>query len=155
MLEEIGDIWDYYNAGCWIVITTNGNVRSDGEAVMGRGIAFQAKQHLPELPKMLAANTRALGASTFSFSQYHLFTLATKYNWWEKSNIELIRNNVCVLRTLAIWYTKSGCSELSNVFPVYLPRLGCSNGGLHWESDVRPFLSKYLDDRFIVINRSA
>ena len=32
---------------------------------------------------------------------------------------------------------------------IYLPKVGCGNGGLKWE-DVKPHL-KFLDDRFIVI----
>lgn len=31
------NIWDFYNKGFWIAITTNGTVKKNGEAVMGRG----------------------------------------------------------------------------------------------------------------------
>jgi len=43
MKEVIGNIWNYYNKGNWIVITTNGTIKKNGEAVMGRGVALEAK----------------------------------------------------------------------------------------------------------------
>lgn len=42
MIEKPGNIWDYYNKDCFvIVITTNGYVKNSGEAVMGRGQLFK------------------------------------------------------------------------------------------------------------------
>jgi len=32
-----------------------------------------------------------------------------------------------------------------------LPRPGCSNGGLDWETEVKPVISKILSDRVWVI----
>ena len=40
MKEVKGDIWNFYNKGYWIVIPTNGTVKRNGEAVMGRGVAL-------------------------------------------------------------------------------------------------------------------
>ena len=63
MKEITGDIWDYHKQGHWIVITTNGTVKSNGEAVMGRGIALQARakfiQH-PDLREKLLSTGDAI-----------------------------------------------------------------------------------------------
>ena len=54
MKEVKGDIW---KSDCDIIaITTNGVVKKNGELVMGRGIASQAKQRYPDIPKILGAN---------------------------------------------------------------------------------------------------
>lgn len=50
MKEVTGNIWDYHEKGYWIVITTNGTVKANGEAVMGRGVALQAKRKYQGLP---------------------------------------------------------------------------------------------------------
>jgi hypothetical protein len=34
---------------------------------------------------------------------------------------------------------------------VYIPRVGCGNGRLNWDT-VRPLLSIYLNDKFIVVD---
>ena len=39
---EKDDIWEWYKKGYNIVVPTNGSLRSDGKATMGRGIALQA-----------------------------------------------------------------------------------------------------------------
>lgn len=51
MKEVYGDIWEYHKQGYWIVITTNGFVKKNGCAVMGRGVAKQAVTKYPSLPK--------------------------------------------------------------------------------------------------------
>ncbi len=153
MKEITGNIWNFHGKGNWIVITTNGNVKTNGEAVMGKGIALQAKQRYPELPTELGLLLREESPFwVFPFSKYKLFTFPTKHNWWEKSDVELIRQSVVRLEALSSFFSISPYTELNDVFPLYLVRLGCSNGQLDWE-DVKPVLEKYLDDRFIVVER--
>ena len=48
-----GNIFDF--KGDAICITTNGIVKSNGDAVMGAGIALQAAQIYPQLPKKLGS----------------------------------------------------------------------------------------------------
>jgi hypothetical protein len=49
--EIVGNIWDYYDKGHWIVITTNGIVNKNGEAIMGRGVALEAAKKFKDLPR--------------------------------------------------------------------------------------------------------
>lgn len=62
MREEPGDIWDHR---C-IAITTNGDTNRLGQAVMGRGVALQAKT--PDTPGSLTiwAITYAVNKETTS-----------------------------------------------------------------------------------------
>jgi len=147
MKEIIGDIWDYHEKGHWIVITTNGNVKTNGEAVMGKGIALQAKQRYPELPRELGEQIRESGNCLHCDSKRGLLLFPTKHDWWEKSDLKLIETSTMELVDLF--------DNLISDYPtpIYLVRPGCSNGQLDWK-DVKPLLETYLDDRFVVVERS-
>lgn len=61
MLEKVGDMWRVgaeYEAVC---ITTNGFVKKNGEAVMGRGCAAEAAEFWPGLPSLLGLDIRVNG----------------------------------------------------------------------------------------------
>jgi len=145
--EITGDIWDYHKKGHWIVITTNGNVKTNGEAVMGKGIALQAKQRYPDLPLMLGKQIQQVGNVLHHWGQEGLLFLPTKHNWWEKSDLELIEMGIQQLKDFFDKIIKDYPT------PIYLVRPGCSSGGLDWK-DVKPILEKYLDNRFVVVERS-
>ena len=145
MKELTGDIWDYYDKGNWVVITTNGFVKKNGEAVMGRGVAQQAKQRYPDLPKRLGDCLRALGNHVTLQPSCGLLTFPVKHNWWEKADLELIEQSCKELRDMA--------SVLKPL--IYLVRPGCSNGKRDWLTEVKPILEKYLDDRFVVVEKEG
>lgn len=150
MKEETGSIWDYHKQGHWIIITTNGNVKTNGEAVMGKGIALQAKQRFPDLPKRLGKFLSEFNNTVHSFGiDYRIISFPTKHNWQEKSDIKLIEESCQRLKAL-FDYTELGYF----VKEIYMPRPGCANGQLSW-GDVKPVLEKYLDDRFIVVERGT
>jgi len=138
MIEITGNIWTFHRTG-WVAITTNGVVKPDGSAVMGRGVALQAAQRFPDLPYELGMRLRWYGNRVFAFPQYRLYTLPVKHNWWEKANLSLIIVS---------------CRRLAAVVPwqrdVFLVRPGCGAGGLAWEI-VRPAIADILDDRFVVV----
>jgi len=147
MKEITGNIWDFHEQGKWIVIPTNGSVNSGSEAIMGAGIALQAKQRYPMLPSALGQAIRAQGRSSLvHISSEGLILLPTKNDWWEDSSLELIEQGLKELIALL---------DLIREYPtpIYLSRLGCGNGNLKWE-DVKPLLEGYLDDRFVVIDRN-
>ena len=146
MVEVTGDIWDYYDDGFPIVITTNGNLDSKKNAVMGKGIALQAKKKFPKLPMILGNNIQYNGNRVFYFRDLNLFTFPTKHNWWEKSDIDLIVDSAL--------YLSNG--TFNNRIPVVcMVRPGCSNGQLQWDQ-VKPYLEKNLPNgftKFIIVNK--
>lgn len=146
MKEIKGNIWDYHKKGHWIVITTNGTVKANGEAVMGRGVAAQAKARFPKLPYILGDVIREVGNVLHHWGQEGLIFFPVKYNYWEKANISLIEQSVQQLKDFF------GNTVEDYPTPIYLVRPGCGNGQLDWK-DVKPILEKYLDDRFIVVER--
>jgi hypothetical protein len=144
MREETGDIWEAYNAGLWIVIPTNGFVKLDGNAVMGRGLAWQAKERFPCLQLDLGERLKEYGNHVFVFSRYRIITFPVKHKWMEDADLNLIQRSCMELRKLVEdGYIRS--------LPIYLPRVGCGNGKLDWK-DVKPILEATLDNRFIVIS---
>lgn len=68
MLEAYGNIWDLAPEYDTVVITTNGYVKKNGEAVLGRGIAKEAKEIFPDLPLKLGKRITEHGNLCFGFS---------------------------------------------------------------------------------------
>lgn len=140
MKEIAGNIWDFY-PGHAIVITTNGNVKKkNGECVMGRGCAKEAKDRFPWIAKELGFRIKRYGNHVHLLGQ-GIISFPTKHNWWEDSDISLIERST---QELVAIVNEIGWDS------VVLPRPGCSNGRLEWD-EVKPVLEKYLDDRFEII----
>jgi len=150
MREITGDIWDFHEQGFPIVITTNCNINSRHNAVMGKGIASEAKEHFPGLPKMLGEHIKCFYDAVKYFPEFNLFVLPTKYNWWEKSDLELIEQGVIQLRKIV--HYKQTVMPKVGFDKVYMVRPGCSNGHLKWE-DVKPILVNNLDVSFFVVEK--
>ncbi len=146
MREIVGDIWKFWERGHWIVVTTNGNRKSNGDAVMGKGIALEAARRCPKLPKLLGAEIKTFGGDqVFVFPDYRIVTFPTKKSWWSKSDLDLIENSAIHLASFLE-------DDMRVKAPVYLPHVGCQNGGLDWK-DVKLILERYLDDRFVAVER--
>ena len=141
MLEIPGNIWKMHAQGSWVVITTNSSVTQQGLAIMGKGVALQAKQKFPKLPMELGRQILLHGNLTYAFGKYQVITLPVKRAWHEPADPELIQSSCEALVTLA---TSLSLSE------VYLVRPGCGAGGLIW-ADVKPIIQPLLDDRFYVV----
>lgn len=142
MKEIRGNIWDYHYEGNWVVITTNGVVKANGEAVMGKGIALQAKLRYPELPYELGRAIKMYGNRVILLDGVtklrKMFSFPTKHHWRDKSDLGLIEESA---------------KQLAAIAPkekIYIVRPGCSNGQLDWK-DVKPILERYLDGRFVVV----
>ena len=141
MLEAKGNMWNA--EGDVYVITTNGFVKKNGEAVMGRGCAREAVNYWPKFPKWLGEMLYRHGNHVYAFAVEQGVTVLTfpvKHNWYEKADLELIEQSLKELvAEVNSWSYRS----------VIMPRPGCGNGQLDW-SIVKPLCEKYLDDRFII-----
>lgn len=159
MLEAYGNIWDIADEGGWdaVVVTTNGFVRRDGAAVMGRGIALEAAQKFPTLAHDLGDAIKASGNHVYPFfypdSTYNLFSFPVKPVWgpngepgWKaKAEIKIILRSVGELIVYANKY---------DWFDILMPRPGCGYGQLNWR-DVKPQIESLLDNRFTVVSWHA
>ena len=136
-----------------ICVTTNGIIKRNGHAVMGRGIALTANQRF-NLSLQLAGYLTKFGNRAFHMGvkkdaltgrQMRVITFPTKHDWKDKSDIELIKTSAHQVAAI--------CNKF-NIKTCYLTKPGCSNGGLNWERQVRPVLEEILDDRFIVVDEN-
>jgi len=92
--EEPGDLWDLHYQGHWIAITTNGIVKSDGRAVMGAGLAKQAADRFPDLPRVLGTHLRTCGNTPMAFPTMRIVTFPTKHHFRDASDIGLILDSL-------------------------------------------------------------
>lgn len=149
MLEQTGNLWDLAKLPDILVISTNGFVKKNGECVMGRGIAKEAKDKFPKIALDLGQRINMFGNSVFDlgcYGSYYIFSFPVKHNWWEKADIELIEMSAQQL----VSAIDSHGDDAENTVTVYLPRPGSGNGGLNWD-DVKKVISPILDDRFVAV----
>lgn len=148
-----------------LVVTTNGFTKVNGEAVMGRGIAKQIADLIPEIPKTLGKmlklygnNVVLLTTNPIPIVSFPVKPVAVKNNgtnvvshcktaigtwtagFLAKADIQIIEKSLIQL------------VELANSKPewkiILIPRVGCGAGELDYK-DIKPLMEKYLDDRFI------
>ena len=146
MRELKGNAWDVYLDYDVLCITTNGTIKTNGECVMGAGIAKTAKNKFPTLPTILGKFIKEYGNRCFKLSKVNdntwLVSFPVKHNWWEIADLELIEKSSLELVEMA---------DKFNWNKILLPRPGCGNGKLSW-NEVKPILSEILDDRFYIIS---
>ena len=131
-----------------IVITTNGIVKRNGEAVMGAGIALEMAKKYPLFPKVFGDKLKKDGnhVSMFFVPQVKgrkVITFPVKNHFKEKASLELIEQSCKEIVILADKF------ELTQIA---LPRPGCGVGGLKWK-DVEPILEKHFDQRFFIVDK--
>lgn len=153
VLMDGSDIYDLpQGPGEILCITTNGCIKKNGDAVMGAGIALTANQRFnlaPDLGKLLAQyknHVFDMGMRTDSQTgrQVHIVTLPTKNHWKEDSDIDLVEQSI---KELADLCNRRGYAKC------YMTAPGCALGHLDWETQVKPLVDKYLDDRFIIADK--
>lgn len=145
MKEVYGSIWIHYLVPShFVCITTNGTLKKNGDAVMGRGNAKQATILIPEIPKLLGAylkaNGNTAGALKVTPHDSTIIIFPVKHNWWEDADRKLI------LKSCA-WLVAEAELNPSNTY--HLPRPGCGDGHLQYERDVKRLLSDLPDNVWV------
>ncbi len=141
MLEECGDFWILpADLRC---ITTNGALRINGNAVMGKGVALEARKRYHEIEAILGTYIKKYGNHVF-YLGYNMISFPTKVHWKLNSDINLIKRSANELVVLL---------ENNPAKRVLLTRPGCGNGNLEW-SDVKVAIQDILsDNKFIIAHR--
>lgn len=140
MKEAKGNLWEY--PAQVRVITTNGSIKSNGEAVMGRGCAREAVRKYPSFPIFLGTELQKFGNVPLRFAwgtDPPVWTFPVKHKWWEVADLELIERSALHMQDFGTDFDS-----------IVMPRPGCGNGRLLWE-DVKKVIAPILDDRFTVI----
>jgi len=148
--QATGNLWTFpADARC---ITTNGATRQDGQAVMGRGVAAQAKERWPMLPAVLGVHLRQHGNHVQLLmspetiqppfdDMAHILAFPVKHHWRQPADLDLIKRSCGELMELA---------DRIGLRSIALPRPGCGNGRLDW-AEVGPAIAPLLDDRVTIV----
>ena len=134
-----GNIFD---SDCQTLVNT---VNRNG--VMGKGLALRFKQRYPEMfdEYKLACKRKQIyiGGDLWLWDYIDMYRpkkilcFATKEDWWNPSKLVWIERG---LKTFVENY------KYWNITSIAWPKLGCTNGKLDWENEVKPLMVKYLDN---------
>lgn len=127
-----------------IVITTNGDRRTNGHGIMGKGIAQAARDRYPELNlERRLGETLARNGNVPAELAPGIFSFPTKHSWRDDSDLALIENSARHLARLTAGYET-----------VFVPPPGTQNGRLNW-NDVAPILERTLvpHERFVIVRQ--
>jgi hypothetical protein len=141
MIEECGDFWTVSaDIRC---ITTNGALRKSGRAIMGKGVALDARSKYHDIEAILGSFINKYGNHVFLLG-YNLISFPTKYHWKQDSDIKLIERSAQELVALLKDHPARR---------VLLTRPGCGNGNLKW-LDVKVVIQDILvNNKFVVIHQ--
>lgn len=114
--------------------------------IMGAGIAKQFKQLYPEMfnEYKLACKNKKIqyGGDIWIYNYVDMFKyrkilcFATKEHWEFPSKVEWIERGLQnFINNYKSW----------NIGSIAWPQLGCHNGKLNWEEQVKPLMIKYLE----------
>jgi O-acetyl-ADP-ribose deacetylase (regulator of RNase III) len=130
-----------FESECHTLVNT---VNCDG--VMGKGIALQFKQRYPEMFEQYKIACKGsylnFGGNIWIYENLNFYEpikilcFATKEHWWNPSKLEWIEKGLQQVESKYVsWDLQS----------IAWPKLGCNNGGLNWEDQVKPLMIKYLE----------
>lgn len=141
-----GNLWPFYIEGYWMIVSTNGFVKNNKEAVMGRGIALEVAEKFPEFPGLFGRAMLDLGNTVMGWPKYRLITFPVKHHWKDSADLLLIEKSCEELK----WYLETE----PDIKKVVSPKVGCGNGNLDWKA-VEPILNKHFDNdpRIIIVDR--
>ncbi|QQK88259.1 hypothetical protein [Providencia phage PSTRCR_127] len=124
-----------------VCITTNGEIKKNGRAVMGAGVARSFRDKIKDIDLVFSYSLKQHGNVCRIFhkiGKVNIIAFPTKTLWQGHSDINLIRKSAKELNQLIID---------NNLNTVLLPKPGCSNGGLIW-NDVAKVLDEELHEHF-------
>lgn len=148
MKELKADLWEV--PANVRIITTNGTIKRNGEAVMGRGCAAEAAKRYPDFPSKLGEHLRKNGnvhgvfyvittmqgspsEKTRVFRQAEtrplgvlveeIWTFPVKHAWFERADFDLIERSWDDIKV-----------KIEPDLTYVMPRPGCGNGRLGWVS---------------------
>jgi len=173
---DIWAVWDT-NAADAICITTNGFVRRNGRAVMGRGCAAEAARKFPGIDRVLGEKIRRYGNRCqvlIGQTAEHPALVSFPVKPIRRRCVDPLRDVVAHMvekfapgDCIPGWACKADPSivhrsalqlcALSSRFGwrrIVLPRPGCGAGELSW-SVVEEILRRVLDDRFVVVTKPS
>ena len=172
MKYAVGDIMQMIDKVSAIVITTNGFTNSNGEAVMGRGIAEQFKNMCPELPRILGSKLIQHGNNVHFLRQMgktRIYSFPVKAEGMKLERPEqkglivsharhkfsvgmyvpgfALKADVAIiersLKQLAQVHVQDGLSS------VIIPIVGCGAGELSFNGDgIHDLMMEHLNDHF-------
>lgn len=148
MKEIHGDMFSYLGRMKFkLFITTNGFIKNDGYAVMGRGNAARAVTVMKEelninLPDLVGKALKINGNKINRITS-QLYTFPVKHDWFDRARRTLIKQSVKELEEII---KKDNNPDLIYV----VPRPGCGNGGLNWIKDVKPLMEHLPDNVWVI-----
>ena len=109
--------------------------------VMGKGLAKEFKRIYPDMfesyQKFCEDGTLVVGKlQVYKTPNKWVLNFPTKANWRSPSKLEYIEQG---LQKFVEHYARLGIKSIA------FPMLGCGNGGLSWEKEVKPLMLKYLE----------
>jgi len=109
--------------------------------VMGKGVAKDFKLIYPDMfkqyQKLCEENKLDIGKLwIYKTSNKWILNFPTKKHWRNRSKLEYIEAG---LKKFVCSYADKGITSIS------FPMLGCGNGELDWDTEVRPLMEKYLN----------
>jgi O-acetyl-ADP-ribose deacetylase (regulator of RNase III) len=126
---------DLFDSPAQVLVNTVNTV-----GVMGKGIARRFKRAFPEMFKEYQALCEAGELQVGRLWIYRgperwVLNFPTKKHWRSPSRPEYVEAG---LQRFAQTYAEAGITQIA------FPQLGCGNGELDWESQVRPLMEQYL-----------
>jgi len=148
-----------------MLVTTNGFVKTNGECVMGRGIANQVAKRIPNAPKLLGDSIKKNGNIVqcfFKNDKIELWSFPVKPAYGKEENLVAHMKGKIHGRVPG-WAVKAELPLIEKSLQQLVARVerigkkkilalpfGCGAGELSWKNSVESLAKKYLDDRFTI-----
>lgn len=138
-----GNMWSVFTSVDLFCITTNSIIRKDGELVMGRGIAQQARNKFPGLGLALGTAISEAGMNSKIYGLLlspnwpvkKLAAFQVKVNWQAKADLDIVKESA---KALGHWAKTNPDKTIALNFP------GIGNGRLDYDDVLE--IVKHLPD---------